>query len=236
MKICSCCREELNETSFGKLKRNKDGLRSVCKECRKIKDAKYKEKADAYVKRWRLENKELKTKLDREYYLANKEKLTAYARKWRLENKELNYKIIKDWGEKNKDHIREYKRQWNRNKLKNNETYYVHSRFASLMRNHMSKYIKEGKGNSSWVNFVDYDADELLEHLGDNLLKKGFQIDHIIPVSAYSFNSYGDSEFKKCWSLRNLRVISSSENNKKSNYIDKKLIEEYNIEDLMPTN
>lgn len=48
-----------------------------------------------------------------------------------------------------------------------------------------------------------------------------WQIDHIIPQAAFLFNSFYDDYFKKCWSLENLRPISSKENafkNKKVSY------------------
>jgi len=59
-------------------------------------------------------------------------------------------------------------------------------------------------------------------------------IDHIIPITAYSFSSYEDEDFKKCWNLRNLRLLELSKNISKSNDFDISLVEEYNIFDLLP--
>jgi 5-methylcytosine-specific restriction endonuclease McrA len=50
---------------------------------------------------------------------------------------------------------------------------------------------------------------------------KEWQIDHIIPISAFNFTSFKHIDFKKCWSLRNLRPLWSQENNSKSNKLDK---------------
>ena len=39
-----------------------------------------------------------------------------------------------------------------------------------------------------------------------------WQIDHIIPVSHFKYNCESDEEFKKCWSLDNLRPYSAKQN------------------------
>lgn len=229
-KICSKCNEEKEISEFGKLKRSPDGYRQRCKVCRREDDKKYKE-ADRI---WRQNNKDKKSISDKKYYEKNKEKILEYTKKWRKENKELNASFMKDWNEKNKDHVREYKKEWEKKRRNRNQSYKIHNRFSCLMRNHMKKYLAEGKGNSSWTESVDYTADDLIVHLGRNLFREDYEIDHIIPVSLYKFEEMGDGEFRKCWDLRNLRVVTKEENVKKSNDLDIKLIEEYNIFDLLP--
>lgn len=44
MKICSKCKKLKDESEFHKHSRNKDGLRNVCKECRKIETKEYRAK------------------------------------------------------------------------------------------------------------------------------------------------------------------------------------------------
>ena len=39
-----------------------------------------------------------------------------------------------------------------------------------------------------------------------------WQIDHIIPHSTFKYTSMKDNEFKKCWSLSNLRPLNSKQN------------------------
>ncbi len=84
------------------------------------------------------------------------------------------------------------------------------------------------------MTFVDYDADGLIRHLGENAFKKGYEIDHIIPVSLYDLKLMGDKEFRKCWGLKNLRIITKEENVKKGNELDMVLIREHGIECLLP--
>jgi hypothetical protein len=39
-----------------------------------------------------------------------------------------------------------------------------------------------------------------------------WHIDHIIPISAFNFNSPEDFDFKRCWALKNLRPIWAHDN------------------------
>ena len=47
-----------------------------------------------------------------------------------------------------------------------------------------------------------------------------WHIDHIIPVSSFSFDNVDSEDFKKCWSLTNLQPLWSYENIKKSNKLE----------------
>lgn len=47
-----------------------------------------------------------------------------------------------------------------------------------------------------------------------------WQIDHIVPISAFNYNSIYDEEFKMCWSLENLQPLENSVNIGKHNIID----------------
>ncbi|HPG52320.1 MAG TPA: hypothetical protein PLL11_17220 [Spirochaetota bacterium] len=48
-----------------------------------------------------------------------------------------------------------------------------------------------------------------------------WHIDHIIPVSAFNFNSPDDIDFKRCFALNNLRPLWAVENIKKGWRINK---------------
>ena len=81
-----------------------------------------------------------------------------------------------------------------------------------------SNIKREGK---SWRKLLDYSAEELINRLNDTIpegytwndfLEGKLDIDHIKPVMLFNFNSPNDNEFKKCWSLNNLRLLSVSDN------------------------
>ena len=103
------------------------------------------------------------------------------------------------------------------------------------------KCIKKNKSGLHWEKIVGYSLNDLISYfkntsnyLIEDYLNGKLHIDHIIPVSAYSFSSYEDEEFKKCWNLRNLRLIPAKENLTKNAKLDTILIEKYGIKDLMP--
>jgi hypothetical protein len=60
----------------------------------------------------------------------------------------------------------------------------------------------------NWTNYGKYTAE-----WNDNDQKTWtWQIDHIIPVSEFKYDSMSHPEFKKCWKLLNLRPYSSRDN------------------------
>jgi hypothetical protein len=61
----------------------------------------------------------------------------------------------------------------------------------------------------SWLNHGSY----RVELWNDNDQSTWtWQIDHIIPHSTFKYSSMDDEEFKKCWSLDNLRPLSAKQN------------------------
>ena len=218
-KVCTRCEKNKDFKYFPKEKKGKYGLGSRCKKC--ISD---------YSKERYEKKKEHILEVSKKYRKSNPDKILDY----RDRTKEVRKKQAREYKENHREEIREYQKKYRNEKRKSDPKRMIRDRFSCLMRNHMTKYITEGKGGSSWTTFVDYGADDLIEHLGDNAFKKGYEIDHIIPVSLYDFKVMGDEEFRRCWGLRNLRVISKEENVKKGNDLDMNLIKEFEIEDLLP--
>lgn len=46
-----------------------------------------------------------------------------------------------------------------------------------------------------------------------------WHIDHIRPISSFSFETYYDPDFKICWALENLQPLEAKANRLKSNKI-----------------
>jgi hypothetical protein len=102
----------------------------------------------------------------------------------------------------------------------------------------------KGKNN---LNKLGYRISDLEKHLKSSLplgytwedfinKRTDLHIDHIIPRTLYKITSYECEDFKKCWNIRNLRLIPSIENISKNNKLDINLISKYKIEDLLPNN
>lgn len=99
-------------------------------------------------------------------------------------------------------------------------------RVNSGMKSAVRRFINEHKQYRKWTELVGYSLDELVSHL-ESKFKQGmtwdnygeWHVDHIRPVSSFTFDSFNDDEFKRCWSIKNLQPLWAGENlSKGSNY------------------
>lgn len=142
------------------------------------------------------------------------------------------------WSLNNKDKLRKIKQRYKKKRRQND----INFKLNELISNSIRQGILD-KGFKKWSNIVGYTTEELKYHLESTFengltwevyLKGDYHIDHIIPQHLYSFNSYLDEEFKKCWNLRNLRIITETENLNKLGTLDLDLVDKYKISDLLP--
>jgi hypothetical protein len=78
--------------------------------------------------------------------------------------------------------------------------------------------------NKPWHEAVGYTVEELRSHL-ERQFTKGmswenygeWHVDHIIPVTAFNYDSVDHPEFKVCWALTNLRPLWAEQNISKNN-------------------
>ncbi len=95
-------------------------------------------------------------------------------------------------------------------------------RLSRSIRSNMNQSIRKGsKDGRSWQNLVGYDLDELMVHLEaqftdgmswDTYGKYGWWIDHIKPITAFTYTTPDDPDFKECWALDNLQPLWYAEN------------------------
>jgi len=144
------------------------------------------------------------------------------------------------WRENNRDKTRAIKQRYKAKRRLED----VNFKLNELIGNAIRLSVQD-KGFRKWSSILGYSVETLKIHL-ESTLQEGitwevylknsnkFHIDHIIPISAYSFNSCNDIEFKKCWNYRNLRIITYKENLEKLSSVQPELIKKYEIEDLLP--
>lgn len=146
----------------------------------------------------------------------------------------------KNWIKNNYGAFRSIQNRYKINRFKSDINY----KLNRLMGNAIRLGIND-KSFRKWESLVGYSILELKSHLEKTLpegitwvkyLNGGYHIDHIIPLSMYNFESCESPEFKKCWSYRNLRIISESDNLEKLSSYDINLVKKYNIFDLLPEN
>lgn len=74
-----------------------------------------------------------------------------------------------------------------------------------------------------WRSYLPYNEEQLARHLQRQFLEGmswgnyggSWHIDHIVPMSYFSFSSPTDREFQACWALANLRPLWAGDNTAK---------------------
>jgi hypothetical protein len=197
IKQCSLCKLSLSLENFNK---NKNKYRSRCKKCRALSEPSRPE----YHKKWRCENIEKKSKMDKDYREKNSEKIKSY-------RKTQEYKIKKAFW---------YKTAYE--KIKKDPIKYL----SKSVKSAMSMSIKFNKQNH-YFEIVGYSLENLKAHLEktfkkgmswDNYGRNGWHIDHIKPLVLFDLSE--EEEFKKAWCLDNLQALWEFENCSKGSWFD----------------
>jgi hypothetical protein len=192
--------------------------RHNCKVYKRKYDKKYREDHKEEYRNYCVENVEKISEVRHNYYLKNKKKRKEYNQKWYADNK-------------SKKHANNTKYILKR--LKKDISFRLRSNFSKTIR-HQLKLIGSSKNNNSILKFLSYNVEELKSHIekqfepwmtwknygvycvetwdDNDSLTWTWNIDHIVPQSDLSYTSMEDNNFKKCWSLENLRPYSSKQN------------------------
>jgi len=101
-------------------------------------------------------------------------------------------------------------------------------RLGDSMGSALRKTLRGEKLGIHWELIVGFTSDQLKIHLEKQFTEKMswanygsyWSVDHIIPISVFSFEKPEDVDFKRCWSLKNLRPLSCTENSQKKNKCD----------------
>lgn len=210
-KICIKCHKEKSIDSFSFNKNRRDGRSPYCRICKSIIDKKWRKANSQFALKcaeWTKNNPEKVKAIKRRYYEANKEKTKSAAYRWIIENPEKRRLIV------NAGMVKR------RKKIMGNLNHRMSVRINEL--------IRKNKNRKCWKAMVDYTLDELKQHLEKQFLpgmswdnRYLWHIDHIIPISAFTFKKPEDEDFKRCWALENLQPLWAVDNIKKSNKFEK---------------
>lgn len=147
---------------------------------------------------------------------------------WRKKNR---HKINLWWKKnykKDPEKHRQHSRKWYHNNPEKRST--LKGRIDINVSNAIRLALKGRKNGRSWEGLVGYSCDQLIRRLKrtmpqgytfNDYLNGKLHLDHIIPISVFNYNSAECIDFKKCWSLKNLRLIPADLNLKKGNKLDK---------------
>lgn len=217
--ICTICKisYDLNSDNFY-LRSNKTRFHSECKSCNSKRNKEYKLKNQKRLKQKRKQNKEKISDYNKKYYQKNKEKIYKNKKKYRNKNKEI---------------IKNKRNEYNKKKYNNDLNFKLRTAVSKSIRK-MLKKTNSNKNNHSCLDYLPFTIKELKDHLEskfENWMNWGnwgvynpdtwddndpstwtWQIDHIIPHSIFKYQNLNDNSFKECWSLSNLRPLSSKRN------------------------
>jgi hypothetical protein len=201
--------------------------RGACRPCKKRMDA-------VYQKQHPRTPEQMKESRDR-YKKKNPEKVKAAYDNWRLASPDKAKAATIRWRAANKEKVTETRKVWRKNNPEYSKKIYEKQkensdfRLNNCVRATIWRSLKRGaKKNQHWEDLVGYTLEKLRRHLEKQFTSEmswenhgsHWHIDHIIPVKAFNFETPSDSDFKKCWALKNLRPLGALANISKGAKID----------------
>lgn len=212
---------------------NKKSVYEANKQLFKEKNAKYyqenKEDVISRVREYVVENSDKIKENKKQYYEENKESILENS-KIRYQNNFDHIRVVK---EKYRISHKEERNKNSKDRYDNDPVF----KLRILVSSSVLKFIKSNgssKGGESSIKYLTYTIQELKEHLekqfepwmtwnnqgkydrkiwdDNDSATWTWQIDHIIPQSLLPYTSMEEENFKKCWSLENLRPYSAKQN------------------------
>ena len=207
-RICNKCLKELEFSFFDKCSKTKCGVRSICKECRKLDNIKNLEKI-------RIKRKE--------YYEENKLDILSKAESYRELNKENILLSAKKYRENNKEKIKISKRISTSKRYKTDGFF----RVSTQLRKYVIRYFNMKKKPRKTMDIVGcspIDLKNKIESLFEDWMswdnygygKNKWVIDHKIPLSS----AKNIDELYLLCHYTNLQPLSWEDNIKKGNKLN----------------
>lgn len=106
------------------------------------------------------------------------------------------------------------------------------------------RYCFKNNGPFRWAEILGFSKEELIEHI-EKEFKEGMTFSNYgeiwgvtfhIPRRCYIFKNIYNNEFKKCWSLKNLKPDYIINCKRQKAKISKKELNEYSLWDILPNN
>jgi hypothetical protein len=204
-KKCRRCGAIKDSSAFYKDLTVKSGLSGSCKPCillaAKARYTNNREMKIAASLKWRKENYDRCRETARVYACLNREHINKLSSEWRQNNKEKVKLITK-------------RKDARRLKIPS----------VKLSRNisgGIAQSIRSGSKNGRhWEALVNFTIEQLKDHLEKRFVMgmswdnygTHWHIDHVIPISAHNFETPEDTDFRRCWSLKNLQPLWAREN------------------------
>mgnify|MGYP001070576282 CR=1 FL=1 len=174
---------------------------------------------------------------DRDWYIKNRKRILEKRKKYYKDKRKIILKKQKKYNKDNYEKISKRRKKYRQNNSEQRRQYVNMKRRTDLklnLDNKISSKIRrslKGKKNyKKWETLVGYTKVDLIKRLKYTLpqgytwqdfLDGKLHIDHIIPISAFNYNTSDNPDFKRCWALTNLRLLTEKENRIKGNKLEK---------------
>lgn len=167
------------------------------------------------------------------YYENNRIEILAEARERHHNTKEYQIVRSREYRQENKVEIKQKRNVRSRQKRAENPSFRLKENVSRMIRGALKKKGSSKRG-LSFLKFVGYTMQDLKKHLEQqfepwmtwdnwgiynksawndcNSATWAWQIDHIMPQSELPYTSMIDDNFKRCWTLENLRPLSAKQN------------------------
>jgi len=227
-KACLCeYRNENKQKRTTYRKENKERIAKKSKEYRELN----KEKRSLQRKAWYIANKEREKEYTKAYIEANKEKFVEYfklySKGYYKNNRELLKNRSREYYENNKTKCISQNMEYRKKRIKTDPKFRL-NRIISCAINTSLNGSKKGR---RWESLVGYTLNDLVKRLKSTLPSEytwenyvsgsDLHIDHIVPISVHNFKTTDDNDFKRCWALDNLRLLTAQENIAKGAKLDR---------------
>jgi len=184
-KKCSQCKIDKPLNQFAISKKGKFGRASQCKDC-----------VRAYASQYRATHPETIHAATRRYLEKHRMRHNDRNTLWRLKNPRKAQKAHAEWYRQNKPTVC----------------------LQSRLRETLGKPIRR---DEIW-KLLGYTYDDFITHIEQRFLPGmtwqnhgQWELDHIVPISAFHIKSPDDPEFRKCWSLHNIQPMWKAEHKRK---------------------
>ena len=235
MKTCKTCGHEKPLDEFCRDKHRRDGHADHCRVCSAERQRKWRaENANlvkthsqryydrnretilARVQKRRADNPERQAEIEKARYARHRDKRLSANRKYRAENRTQVDAKIKEWRAAHPEAVIQWRRDADRRNSAD-PAYRLKKRIAAALRRSL-----RDKGGRPSLELLGFTADELKAHIERQFLRGmswenmgEWHIDHIVPLSSFDLESLESGDFKRAWSLPNLRPMWGTDNVRK---------------------
>ena len=151
---------------------------------------------------------------------SKKDGLQGWCKSCLSDYRENNKERLRKYYKANRDQIRVCQKRWEKKQYYTNPKFRLDNKMAICFW----RAMKDGSPGKNLKKLVGYTKEELKRRLQSTILdgyswndylEGRLHLDHIIPRSKFNYSKPEHIDFKRCWALNNLRLLSAPKNRAK---------------------